>query len=163
MISVVRSLRVPVELIDFSSRDVRCVAIPASVGEHDIILLNNLRTAEERNFDCAHAMMHLALHSSLKRGNFVCVEGIEETDRDREADEAAGEYCVPLNAILQVLQTVKKRNKRISRSTLPALYDMLEYNFKVPAAVVLKRIEMCRDEIGRIVDSKFVDAVSGKV
>ena len=90
VISVVRSLRVPVELVDFSSKDVRCVAIPASVGEHDIILLNNRRSAEEKNFDCAHAMMHLALHSSLKRGNFVCVEGIEETEWDREADEAVG-------------------------------------------------------------------------
>ena len=62
-----------------------------------------------------------------------------------------------------MLQTVKKRNKRISRSTLPALYEVLEYNFKVPAAVVLKRIGMYRDEIGRIVDSKFVDSVLEKV
>ena len=103
--------------------------------------------------------MHLALHSNVKRGNFVCVESIEETEWDREADEAAGEYCVPMNALLQVLKKVCKRTKRISRSTLPSLYEVLEYNFMVPSAVILKRIEMYHDEIGRFVDLKFVDAV----
>ena len=52
-----------------------------------------------------------------------------------------------------------QKNKRFSRSNLPALYEVLEYNIKVRTVVILKRNERGHDEIGRYVDPRLAETL----
>lgn len=151
VVDFVSSLGVQVQALPFKTPGFRGVAVPGvTPGQKDIILLNSSRDSYQQNFDCAHEMMHLCLHSKIKRDPFVCQDEYkpnQDAFMEWQANEGAAEYCVPY---LILLRMIKERYDDICKFTgtdFEAYCQELSEVFMVPKMVIKIRIESLKYEI----------------
>lgn len=152
VVDFVRSLGVTVELLPFTTPGLRGMAIPGADGtkEKDIILLNSERDVYQRNFDCAHEMMHLALHTHKDHKSFVCSDKIipnQNSFYEWQANEGAAEYCVPYCALLMAIKILYPNIKRCNLAQLDSMRSSLSHIFMVPEVVIHNRVESLKYEI----------------
>ena len=150
IVNLLKTSGISIELLPFETPGLRGMAIPGTGKENDIILLNSFRSAYERNFDCAHEMMHLGLHRNEKRKTFMCSDKIIANQNDFyewQANEGAAEYCVPYVVLLQILKRFYPIIKKCNKSQANAFLDELSNIFMVPIPVIENRIDNLRFEI----------------
>lgn len=59
------------------------------------IVLNSARFENEQNFDCGHELVHLLRHRDKNNGIFSCLEGVQNSFIEWEANEGSAQLHVP--------------------------------------------------------------------
>lgn len=121
------------------------------------IILNTNRNAKERNYDCAHEIIHLVKHRNLGLREFRCFEG-KETNIDNiewQANEGAAEILVPYKLLLPLIH-----ENRISLNEWSSIYSLINHlsaHFGVKESVITYRLESLKYEIDQFLNGTKLD------
>lgn len=140
---------IKLERIPFKTSGLRGMSYPGTKPYPDIILLNSKRSEIEQNFDCAHELVHLAMHRNLNKQVFNCFDRGTAPNQDPylewQANEGAAEFFVPYRVFIPLLK------ERVGSN--PTRGDIEEFKRYaadlccVPPTVIKYRIESLKYEI----------------
>lgn len=114
----------------------------------DTIILNTRRSEAERNFDCAHEMIHLSRHRDREISCFQCFESAfpaRDGFLEWEANEGAAELLVPYRLLLPLAAEAFpafRSSRDVARFKL-----FLAARFGVSGGMVFQRLENLKWEI----------------
>lgn len=115
-------------------------------NKSDTIVLNSGRTEKERNYDCAHEVIHLLKHRNLGIAEFKCYEN-RSTSIEWQANEGAAETLVPYKLLLPLI--CENRGLLKHWKTTYALRGQLATYFNVTESVIKYRLENLKYEISQ--------------
>ena len=87
-----------VAFLPFKTSGLRGMAVLSEMEGQDIILLNEKLTYYERNFYCAHELMHLLIHRKAGGATFQCYQTIHPNQNsflEWQANEGGAELVIP--------------------------------------------------------------------
>lgn len=137
---------VSVELIDIKRKGLCGIAFIGN--KMNTIILNSNRNLIERNYDCAHEVIHLIKHRDLGRGDFKCFDDYRDTGDDNiewQANEGAAELLVPYGRLLPFL--MENRDQLESGGKIWRVKSQLADMFNVSETVIKIRFENLKYEI----------------
>ena len=162
IIGFVQENGVQVRKLRFKTKGLRGMAVPGGNDERDIILLNKRRTPREQNMDCAHEVIHLAFHSSLKRKTFNCFDGItanQDCFIEWQANEGGAEYCVPYKSFIPIvcseLHYLRECNAWMFKDYCYRLGEL----FNVPDTMIAFRMNSLRYEMYQYLQGVSLDEI----
>lgn len=135
----------------------------SSFDSSDIILLNQSRSREERNFDCGHELIHLTLHRTDKTQTFQCFDHsipTQDAFLEWQANEGAAELIVPYRLLLPMILDEMKLARRMGiklKGKAKLFPECYAPRFGVSQAFMSNRIdsllyEICQYSQGRGLD-----------
>ncbi|RDU23186.1 ImmA/IrrE family metallo-endopeptidase [Anaerosacchariphilus polymeriproducens] len=137
-----------IKSIPFKTKGLRGMACIGESKSTDVVLLNNTRNREERNFDCGHEIMHLSLHREIGSKSFNCFDNVAPTQDsflEWHANEGSAEMFVPYKALLPIIES--KLDEINTVNEFEHFKEFLSFHFKVPEIVITYRLENLRYEI----------------
>ena len=116
------------------------------------IILNELRSPREQNFDCTHEFIHYCLHLDGTTTIFECFDEspTQDTFREWQANEGAAELLVPFKAFAPMIK--RHYNKFLTLNGLLDFRDMAARTFSVTPAMIKTRLDVMRYEILQYLD-----------
>lgn len=136
-----------IDVAPFRSRSLRGMAVIAdNVYENDVILINEHLSPTERNFYCAHELMHLALHRYEQGKQFSCYDDLKPNQNpilEWQANEGAAELLLPYQMLLPIIKSADLSTEK----DILSLKNKLAKYFGVTLSVVELRLESLKYEI----------------
>lgn len=148
------------ELVPFQTKGLRGMAVIGNENLEDVILLNSKRNHKERNFDCGHEMMHLALHRQLEQKTFNCFDKLQVNQNpftEWQANEGAAEFFVPYKILLPMIAELYPLLDNYS--TIKHFKWELAELFNVPEVVIKYRIENLKYETQQYLSGTPLDEI----
>jgi Zn-dependent peptidase ImmA (M78 family) len=147
---------------DIATKGLRGMAFP---GTTPLIILDSKRSLPEQNFDCAHELVHITKHSSLKTSSrkFSCYEEILPQQipfLEWEANEGAAELLMPYRTIIPDFFGFLRANKCMKGLALPMAYQYLALKYKVTTSAVVYRLDNLKYEMHQFYHGKHVNEIT---
>lgn len=128
--------------------------------EKNIIMLRESLSQEEKNFTCAHELVHVKFHNHLHIATFSCFDKVRPNQNailEWQANEGAAELLVPLYELLPIV-----------KENLPGMktwqdFESLKFNlanyFSVTDGVIKVRYEDLKYEIYQHLNGTPVESI----
>ena len=133
-----------IRIVGFKDKSLRGLSHP----KDRIILLNSSRSEIERNFDCAHELIHVIKHKNENCQSFNCFDRLQPMQNsylEWQANEGAAEMLVPYKVFIPLFCTnVTKCKGSLDYQNLK---EELAEHFQVPVMVIELRIDNLKYEI----------------
>lgn len=117
-------------------------------SENNLVLLRKSLLQAEKNFTCAHELIHIKFHNNFHIATFTCFDKIrpnQNTNLEWQANEGAAELIVPL---AELLPTIKLNFPRLKTwQDFNAFKFGLARHFSVTDGVMTFRFEDLKYEI----------------
>lgn len=136
-----------IDVAPFRSRTLRGMAVIAeNEHENDVILINKHLSPTERNFYCAHELMHLALHRYEHGKQFSCYDDLKPNQNpilEWQANEGAAELLLPYQMLLPIIKSADLTTEK----DILSVKNKLSRYFGVTLSVVELRLESLKYEL----------------
>lgn len=132
--------RIDVEYIRFKTPGLCGVAMVGS--KIDTIILNENRGICERNFDCAHELLHLYLHRNIQ-DHFNCFTSARQKQNtfiEWQANEGAAQFLVPYQDF------IPRYNQEYEKVLSYCVNDILADHYNVTPQVIIHRVSNLKQE-----------------
>lgn len=145
-----------IEYLDIKTKGLCGIAFIGTKA--DTIVLNVNRNQRERNYDCAHEVVHLLKHRHLGMAEFKCYENSDlkqNTALEWQANEGAAEILVPYRQLLPLIY-----DNRHAISSQDEIYNLklkLADFFNVTESVIKFRFESLKYEINQFLNGCHLD------
>ena len=96
-----------IEFLPFKTVGLRGMAILSENNSGDIILLNDKLSNSERNFYCAHEMIHLFMHRNTGGSTFQCYQTVhpnQDSFLEWQANECGAELVIPYRDFFKIVK-----------------------------------------------------------
>lgn len=166
----ITSYNYPVDVLDLCSKEgstdivyhafeTRGFCAAALVGDiADTIILNNVRSDDERNFDCGHEVIHLTKHRSQNEGIFNCFSRNQDSFMEWEANEGSAELIVSSRLFIPDVAFAYPYLNSYS-SIIDFKHDMVQKYHATPAMIDF-RLESLKYEIQQYMNGVSIDNIT---
>lgn len=146
--------------VAFKTPGLRGMAVIGRGAQRDIILLNSALRPIERNFYCAHELVHLKLHRDVQMGAFHCFD-LSRPQSDNylewQANEGAAQLIMPHRSFIDAV--LSRRHMLQAYHSIAKLRIELAELYLVTPAMVKVRMESLRYELAQALDGVPLDEV----
>lgn len=132
----------------FSTHGLRGIAAKGNSLIDDVIILDDSRTSEEKNFYCGHEIMHLLLHRNQAANSFKCYDTVQPNQNsflEWEANEGSAELLMPCKELIPIINRALPFLKH--SCDYRQLKSELSAKYNVSTSVVECRLESLKFEI----------------
>ena len=155
-------LGIKIGIMEFKTEGLRGMAQHAQGKEPAVIILSKKRNEKERNFDCAHELIHLVRHPASKAASFRCYDQVRPKQNqfhEWEANEGAAEFLIPYKEFIPALVDKIAYIEDDAVYVIPEDIWKLAEQFHVTEAMITNRIQNLYYELRQYLSGISLDAL----